>query len=129
MHCKVNFPFRKQTSRIDMELDEGTGDEEYLRQLNQLLPEVVVFDPDILFYQSGVDGLETDALGKLSLSAEGLSQRDRRVISTAAANGIPLVITPGGGYLRPIELTAQAHANTYLMAAEVFSERRELAGH
>src|SRR5205807_5035509 len=112
MHCRVNFPFHKQQSTIDIELDEDTRDEEYLEKLDRLLPQVVSFEPEIIFYQSGVDGLQTDALGKLSLTEEGLRERDRHVMSLAVTHGLPLVVTLGGGYSEPVELTARAHTNT-----------------
>jgi acetoin utilization deacetylase AcuC-like enzyme len=128
VHCRVNFPFRKQQSTIDVELDEGTEDEEYLQRLDRLLPQVMSFGPEIIFYQSGVDGLHTDALGKLSLTQEGLRERDRRVMTMASVHDVPLVVTLGGGYSQPIEYTAQAHANTYLMAHDVFSKRLVLTG-
>jgi acetoin utilization deacetylase AcuC-like enzyme len=121
IHCKNNFPFRKQQSNIDVDLPDGLGDEEYLSALDPVLPQVVAFDPEIIFYQSGVDGLDSDALGRLALSHVGLKERDRRVMAMVAAQGTPLVVTLGGGYSVPIELTAEAHANTYRMAAEIFS--------
>lgn len=129
VHCKVNFPFRKQQSRIDVELEVGTGDDEYLHVLDHLLPQVMDFGPDVIFYQAGVDGLASDTLGKLSLTEAGLRERDRRVFSAVAVHHIPLVITLGGGYSEPIDLTAQAHANTYLTAVEVFSKESGLARH
>src|SRR5581483_1719933 len=76
VHCRANFPFRKQTSKIDVELEDGTGDEEYLKVVDELLPRVAEFGAEILFYQSGVDGLATDALGRLSLSHAGMKDRD-----------------------------------------------------
>ncbi len=120
MHCETNFPFRKQQSKIDVSLPEGTGDEEYLRQLQAVLPRVFEFQPEIIFYQSGVDGLYADALGKLKLTHEGLKQRDQLVMTAVRAAGVPLVVTLGGGYARPIELTAKAHANTFRVGAGVF---------
>jgi acetoin utilization deacetylase AcuC-like enzyme len=71
----------------------------------------------VIFYQSGVDGLAGDRLGRLALTLEGLQQRDRLVLE--ALRGIPLVITLGGGYAEPIEMTAQAHANTFRTATGV----------
>jgi acetoin utilization deacetylase AcuC-like enzyme len=121
IHCRSNFPFRKQQSDIDVDLAEGVGDEEYLAALDSVLPRIVGFDPEIIFYQSGVDGLHSDALGHLALSHAGLKERDRRVMATAATHCIPLVVTLGGGYSIPVELTAEAHANTYRTAAEIFS--------
>jgi acetoin utilization deacetylase AcuC-like enzyme len=120
MHCAVNFPFRKQRSKIDVELPEGMEDEPYLETLESLIPRVLEFAPEIVFYQSGVDTLASDALGRLSLTHEGLRQRDRMVMRAVSGRGIPLVVTLGGGYSKPIELTALAHANTFRIAAEIW---------
>jgi acetoin utilization deacetylase AcuC-like enzyme len=120
VHCEVNFPFRKQQSKIDVALPEGIGDEEYLRTLAEVLPRVFEFRPDVVFYQSGVDVLASDTLGKLQLSPDGVRARDEKVTSSVKQAGLPLVITIGGGYSKPIELTAQAHATTYLTAASIF---------
>ena len=121
MHAKSNFPFRKQRSKIDIEFEDGTGDPEYLNTLSRVLPRVFAFEPDIVFYQSGVDPLGSDTLGRLALTPAGLQDRDRRVLAAARAHRVPIVITLGGGYSRPIELTAQAHANTFRTAWEIFS--------
>jgi acetoin utilization deacetylase AcuC-like enzyme len=121
IHCASNFPFRKQKSTIDVALPDGVGDDEYLHQLDQVLPRVLAFRPEIVFYQSGVDGLASDALGHLSLTHDGLIKRDRTVMQTVRAYGVPLVLTSGGGYSRPIELSAQAHANTYRTAWGIFT--------
>jgi acetoin utilization deacetylase AcuC-like enzyme len=121
IHCASNFPFRKQRSTLDLALPDGVGDEEYLHELGQVLPFVFSFRPEIVFYQSGVDGLASDALGHLALTHDGLIKRDRVVMQTARARGVPLVLTSGGGYSRPIELSAQAHANTYRTAWEIFA--------
>jgi acetoin utilization deacetylase AcuC-like enzyme len=121
LHAKSNFPFRKQRSQIDVELEDRTGDQEYLRSLDGVLPRVLAFEPDIVFYQSGVDALASDTLGRLALTPAGLKERDRRVMAAARAHGVPIVITLGGGYSRPIELTAEAHANTFRTAWEIFS--------
>jgi acetoin utilization deacetylase AcuC-like enzyme len=118
MHGAGNFPFRKQQSAIDIELPDRTGDDEYLRRLEEVLPRVFAFGPQIVFYQSGVDALAGDRLGRLALSHEGLRQRDRMVMEGCRARGIPFVITLGGGYADPIERTAEAHANTFRTAAE-----------
>ena len=121
MHSKSNFPFRKQRSKIDIEFEDGARDPEYLTALDAVLPHVFEFKPEIVFYQSGVDPLASDTLGRLSLTHAGLQERDRRVMADARAHGLPIVITLGGGYSRPIELTAEAHANTFRAAAESFS--------
>lgn len=120
LHCRSNFPFRKQRSKIDVDLNDNLADEEYLRALDQVLPRVFAFEPEILYYQSGVDGLVSDRLGKLSLTHAGLKERDRRVMAAACAHQIPFVVTLGGGYSEPIDLTAEAHANTFRTAHEIF---------
>jgi acetoin utilization deacetylase AcuC-like enzyme len=121
LHAKSNFPFRKQRSKIDIEFEDGTRDPEYLNALDGVLPRIFAFEPDIVFYQSGVDPLASDTLGRLSLTPEGLKERDRRLMAAARAHNIPMVITLGGGYSRPIELTAEAHANTFRTASEILS--------
>ena len=85
--------------------------------LQQVLPEVTAFRPEVVFYQSGVDALAGDRLGRLALTLDGLKQRDRLVLE--ASRAIPLVITLGGGYGDPIERTAEAHANTFRQALDV----------
>lgn len=122
VHCKANFPLRKQQSSIDVELDAGGGDEEYLRALEAVLPRVWEFRPDFVFYQPGVDGLASDRLGRLRLSHAGLMERDRMVMGGVRELRVPFVITLGGGYSDPIALTAEAQANTFRVAGEVFGE-------
>jgi acetoin utilization deacetylase AcuC-like enzyme len=123
MHCKNNFPLRKQVSKIDVELAAGAGDDEYLRVLQDVLPKVWEFDPQIVFYQSGVDGLQSDRLGHLTLTHAGLRERDRMVMSEVS---VPLVITLGGGYSEPIALTAEAHAATFVIAREILGKVKSL---
>jgi acetoin utilization deacetylase AcuC-like enzyme len=127
MHCKANFPLRKRRSSIDIELDAGVGDAEYLRALESLLPRLCEFRPEFVFYQSGVDGLASDRLGRLRLSHAGLIDRDRMVMRTVRDMGVPFVITLGGGYSHPISLTAEAHANTFRVAAEILGQHTSAA--
>lgn len=126
LHGKSNFPFRKQQSSIDVALEDNTGDEEYLRQLEAVLPHVAKHAPAIIFYQAGVDGLASDTLGKLALTLEGLQRRDQLVFEFAAGLNVPFVIVQGGGYSKPIELTAQAHANVYSEAERFFARPKVL---
>jgi acetoin utilization deacetylase AcuC-like enzyme len=121
LHGANNFPFRKQRSKIDVELPDKTGDEDYLRALDSVLPRVLEFAPEIVFYLSGVDTLATDVLGRLALTHDGLKTRDARVIGMCFTNKLPLVTTLGGGYSKPIELTAEAHANTFRVAANIYN--------
>jgi acetoin utilization deacetylase AcuC-like enzyme len=89
--------------------------------LERHLPEVIDrARPDILFFQAGVDPLEHDLLGRLKVSQHGLRLRDRIVATAAHDRGIPLVLTLGGGYARPIALSVDAHLGTWREARSVF---------
>jgi len=117
MHGEHNFPFRKTRSCRDVGLPDGTGDAAYLDALLRHLPEVLESaGADILFYQAGVDPLAEDALGRLSLSLDGLLERDRIVLQLAWSRSLPTVLTLGGGYARPIERSVEAHVGTYQAA-------------
>jgi acetoin utilization deacetylase AcuC-like enzyme len=117
LHGRHNFPFRKQRSRIDVALADGTLDDEYLAELAAVLPQVREFAPAIVFYQSGVDALAGDRLGRLALTHTGLAERDRMVFHFVRELGIPIVVTLGGGYADPIARTVEAHANTFRTAS------------
>jgi acetoin utilization deacetylase AcuC-like enzyme len=121
MHGARNFPFRKERSSLDVELQDGCGDSEYLAELERHLPRVMDrARPDIVFFQAGVDPLDGDQLGRLRLSPDGLRRRDRMVATAARNRGAPLVLTLGGGYARPIEASVAAHAGTWEEARAVF---------
>jgi acetoin utilization deacetylase AcuC-like enzyme len=119
MHGAKNFPFRKQRSSLDVELPDDCGDREYLETLEQHLP-AAIEGADIVFYQGGVDPLAEDTLGRLSLTHDGLRARDRMVFEAVRNRALPIVLTLGGGYARPIDLSALAHAGTYREARAVF---------
>jgi acetoin utilization deacetylase AcuC-like enzyme len=119
LHGARNFPFRKQRSRLDLEFPDQTQGAEYLAALHQALAQVWQFEPELILFQSGVDGLECDRLGRLALTLQDLEERDRAVLAGAAARGIPLVITMGGGYSDPIERTVEAQAQTFRTAASI----------
>ncbi len=120
LHGARNFPFRKQKSTLDVELDDGLNDEHYLSLLRPALAQVWDFAPQIVFFQAGVDALVTDRLGRLALTMPGLLERDRLVIGAAREQRIPLVITIGGGYSDPIERTVEANAQTFRTAAQIY---------
>jgi acetoin utilization deacetylase AcuC-like enzyme len=121
MHGANNFPLHKENSDLDIALPDRTDDSFYLKaldaNLNILLEKV---EPDFIFYQSGVDILETDKLGRLSVTRQGCKQRDRLVLSAAKINGIPVVATMGGGYSPDFRDIIEAHANTFRLAQEIF---------
>ncbi|MEY3321223.1 MAG: hypothetical protein RLZZ417_806 [Bacteroidota bacterium] len=121
MHGSKNYPFRKEASHLDIGLPDGTTDEYYLAILHQILPRLIEQrQPEIIFYQAGVDILETDRLGRLSVSREGCRQRDKFVMEQCKKNNIPLVVTMGGGYSPQIAHIIEAHANTFRTATEVY---------
>jgi acetoin utilization deacetylase AcuC-like enzyme len=117
MHGEKNFPLRKERSTIDVNLPNGTGDDEYLKILAHYVPSIVQdFSPNLVFFQAGVDPHERDRLGKLKLTHEGLRQRDEFVIGTCRQAGIPVVTTMGGGYGQNIQDTVEGHCNTVRVA-------------
>ncbi len=121
MHGKGNYPFRKEKSDLDIELPDGTSDEEYLKILKSTLPDLIEkINPDFIFYLCGVDILESDKLGRLSCSISGCKERDRFVIQTCYDLDIPMQSSMGGGYSKDIKLIIEAHANTYRLAQEIY---------
>lgn len=99
MHCKENYFSAKRESNIDIELAAGTGNDEYLSTLGRWLPWLMEnIGPDLVFYQAGVDILDSDRLGRLSLTREGVRTRNQMVYKTIAEYGVQTVITMGGGY-------------------------------
>ena len=121
MHGANNYPLVKETSDLDIGLADFTDDRFYLRTLDTNLKNLLdTVQPDFIFYQSGVDILATDKLGRLSISREGCKQRDRIVLELAHRNKIPLVASMGGGYSADFRDIIEAHANTYRLAQEIF---------
>jgi len=120
LHGRNNFPFRKVPSTVDIELADGTGDDDYLAALEDALPGVFAFAPDLVFYQAGVDPLAQDALGRMALTHAGLMARDRMVLSACKQRGVPVSLSLGGGYAKPIELSVEAYVNTYRVAKAIF---------
>jgi len=121
MHGRNNYPFKKERSDLDIELADGTKDEEYLKKLKETLPQLIQDQkPDFIFYLSGVDILSSDKLGKLGCTIEGCKERDRLVLQTCAYLKIPIEISMGGGYSPDIKTIIEAHANTYRLAQEIY---------
>ena len=121
MHGKGNYPFRKEKSDLDIELEDGTKDEAYLKKLKSILPDLIEkTNPNFIFYLCGVDILETDKLGRLSCSINGSKERDRFVLQTCKDLKIPVECSMGGGYSKDIKHIIEAHANTYRLAQEIY---------
>jgi len=121
MHGANNYPLQKENSDLDIGLPDFTDDHHYLQELEIHLPWLIdKVQPDFIFYQSGVDILNTDKLGKLSVTRQGCKQRDRIVLKTAYQHKIPLVASMGGGYSENFKDIIEAHANTFRLAQEIF---------
>jgi len=121
MHGRKNYPFIKVPSTIDIELEDGVGDDEYCSILSEHLPIIAEFKPDIVFYLGGSDPLETDSLGRLSLTPKGLAERDKLVFEWARTLGIPVSLALGGGYSKPIQHTVDAHVQTFALAKSILA--------
>jgi len=120
IHGARNFPFTKSASDLDIELADGTGDEEYLWHLERGLDETLERSrPQLAFYLAGADPYEDDRLGRLSLTKRGLARRDELVLRTLAARAIPVALAMAGGYARDIEDSVEIHANTIRTANEL----------
>src|SRR5678815_1388037 len=120
MHGANNYPLFKVRSNLDVELADGTSDEEYLSTLAQSLPIVLKSKPDIVFYLAGADPYVNDKLGRLALSIEGLRERDAMVLHRCYEHEIPVVTVMSGGYGKDINDTIEIHCNTIRMVKELF---------
>jgi acetoin utilization deacetylase AcuC-like enzyme len=121
MHGANNYPLHKEVSDLDIGLADYTNDEYYLKTLDANLKNLLdTIEPDFIFFQSGVDILDTDKLGKLNVTRAGCKERDRIVLKAAKQNKIPLVASMGGGYSPDFRDIIEAHANTYRLAQEIF---------
>lgn len=121
MHGERNYPLRKEQSDLDIGLPDKTEGETYLEILTSTLPRLIHdHQPDLIFYLSGVDVLESDRLGRLSLSVQACKERDRFVFETCKAADIPVAVSMGGGYSKKVAGIIEGHANTYRMASEIF---------
>lgn len=119
MHGEKNYPLKKEKSDLDIPLPQGTRDQEYLENVKSHVPRLLEeVRPDIVFYQSGVDILHNDKLGRLSVSKEGCKNRDELVIDYVQNADIPLVITMGGGYSDTLKDLVEAHCNTFRTAID-----------
>jgi len=121
MHGEKNYPHRKEKSHLDIGLADGTGDKEYLDLLEKNLHELLAEElPDFILYQSGVDVLATDQLGRLSLSLVGVYARDKLVLSLAKSLDVPIMCCMGGGYSKQIKDIVEAHAQVFRLAQDLY---------
>ncbi len=118
MHGGRNYPFHKVPGTLDIELSDGTGDEDYLALLAQSLPRVLNEGrPDLVVYLAGADPHERDRLGRLKLTFEGLERRDAMVLEACREVGIPVAVTIAGGYGLDVNDTVAIHVSTARIAA------------
>jgi acetoin utilization deacetylase AcuC-like enzyme len=122
LHQAHNYPAVKPPSSIDINLPDGTNDDEYLGWLEQSLSSAFRhFEPELLCYIAGADPYKEDQLGGLALTIEGLKKRDELVLKVAREKKVPVMITYAGGYARRVEDTVTIHCNTVQAAKEIFS--------
>jgi acetoin utilization deacetylase AcuC-like enzyme len=125
IHQENNYPQRKPASNMDVNLEDGVGDDEYLAALQGHLTRALKeFDPQIIFYVAGADPYREDQLGGLALTLEGLRQRDALVFQQARRRAIPVAITLAGGYARRVEDTVSIHTATIVAARDAAQTSR-----
>jgi acetoin utilization deacetylase AcuC-like enzyme len=117
MHGARNYPFRKELSDLDVELDDGTGDEPYLAALAHSLDVVFEHNPQFVFYLAGADPYEGDRLGRLKLTIDGLAARDTLVLRRCGAAAVPVAVTMSGGYAHDVDAIVAIHTNTIRIAS------------
>jgi acetoin utilization deacetylase AcuC-like enzyme len=135
LHCAANFFSKRETSDRDVEIPAGASDEPYVAALERELPSLfATVQPQLVFFQAGVDPHESDAFGKLCLSSAGLKRRNALVFSHAREAGARVVVTMGGGYPRDLAPDSvaygnvvQAHMDVYRAAASANRQRHPLA--
>lgn len=122
MHGERNYPLRKERSDLDIGLPDACSDKPYLERLQSTLVDLLDDQqPDLVFYLSGVDVLGSDKLGRLNLSLAACKERDRFVLQTCLERNIPVAVSMGGGYSKQLAHIIEAHANTFRVAAQLFS--------
>ena len=118
MHGRRNYPFAKVDGSLDVELEDGCGDDEYLALLSNALPNVIAAArPDLVLYLAGADPHVDDKLGRLGMTAPGLARRDVIVVESVREVGIPVAVTIAGGYGRDVDTTVGIHLETARICA------------
>ncbi len=123
IHQLHNYPSEKPPSTIDIHLDDGTGDEEYLARLRDGCEALIAgFRPQLVLYVAGADPYFDDQLGGLNLTIEGLRERDRLVMEMALGHRAAVAVVLAGGYALNLDDTVAIHANTARAAREVLAD-------
>ncbi len=123
IHGANNYPLFKAQSRLDVELADGTSDDDYLECLANHLSPVFAHDPEVLFYLAGADPYANDKLGRLAVSIDGLCRRDAYVLGQCYERGVPIATVMSGGYGKDINDTVEIHCNTIRMVKEIFESQ------
>jgi len=122
MHGARNYPFRKERSALDVELDDGCEDAAYLTALDAHLgPVLDAAAPELVFYLGGADPYVHDRFGRLGLTVAGLLERDRRSFDAFRGRGLPAVLTLAGGYARELEDVVTIQTNTVEAALAAYA--------
>ena len=116
VHCSTNFPFRKSESDFDLPIEPESGDGLYLEKVREAVKFCLDFQPDLVLYQAGVDGLEHDHLGKLNVTRKGMKLRNQHVFEEMLNHRIPTVVFMGGGYSKPIEHSIDSFYDLFIDA-------------
>ncbi|MBC5840620.1 histone deacetylase [Flavobacterium sp. F-380] len=120
-HGKTNYPFKKETSDLDIAFDDGTTDSQFLSTIASVIPQLIETQkPNFIFYLAGVDILASDKLGKLGCTLDGCKKRDELVFELCSKHQIPVQVSMGGGYSPNIKTIIEAHANTFRAAKDIF---------
>jgi len=119
LHGAKNYPFKKERSHLDVELEDGTRDEPYLEALAHCLDMVFAHAPEVIFYLAGADPYAGDRLGRLKLTINGLERRDALVLGRCRSAGLPVIVTMSGGYAPDVDDIVRIHTNTIRLAASL----------
>ena len=121
LHCEKNFPGRKQNSDLDIAFPEGTTDDFFLFTLDSILSKLIQeSQPDLILYNAGVDPHHADLLGKMSLTDQGIFERDRKVLGACKQAQIPVACVIGGGYGKNLQDLIERHSLLFSAAAQTF---------
>jgi acetoin utilization deacetylase AcuC-like enzyme len=128
IHGSRNFPFQKEESDLDVALPDGADDAEFLEALEDGLERALEASrAGLAIYLAGADPFEDDRLGRLSVSREGLAERDRIILESCRERGLPVAVTMAGGYARRVEDTVEIHFRSIERAASLANHKRASA--
>lgn len=117
VHGAGNYPFEKEVSDLDLPLDDGADDQQFLLAVRTAIEHALASNPDVLFYIAGADPYEHDRLGRLGVSKQGLRSRDDRVFEACAAEDVPVAVVMSGGYAMDVHDTVDIHTYTVRAAS------------